>query len=68
MAALLITGSLLAFAIFVHPGGVSPASQNAPGGSNTSSPGATGSNGTLLTQPPVAQTGGDDGSVFGGDG
>lgn len=59
LAALVAVGAILAFAVFVHPAALaSPAqsqSTSHPSGSN-----GTGSNSTLLTQPPTSQAGGDD--------
>ncbi|MDG6991111.1 MAG: hypothetical protein JRM99_06780 [Nitrososphaerota archaeon] len=60
LVALVAVGGILAATVFVHPASLfSPAqSQTAP-----QAPGATGtgSNSTLLSQPPASQTGGDDG-------
>lgn len=60
LAALVVVGGILAFTVFVHPAVLASPAQSQLGPNSAGSNG-TGSNSTLLTQPPASQTGGDDG-------
>lgn len=68
MGALLVVGCVLALAIFVHPISTALQANPSPAGSATAGNAATGSNSTLLTQPPPTSGTGDDGGTYGDDG
>ena len=59
LAALMVVGGVLAFAVFVSPHASAAPAPTPSTGSQPASGGA-GTNSTLLTQPPTSSGGGDD--------